>query len=72
MQKTLGHSTSIKESQWYDNVQFPYSESRSWGHINEPKDTTVERFGKYCNFNKHADNVRVLYNEEEIFNDVLK
>jgi hypothetical protein len=71
MQNGLGRPTSVKESMWYDSTQFPYSENRKWGHINEPKDTTVERFGKYCDFHKYADNVRVLYNGEEIFNGIL-
>ena len=71
MQKGFGRPNSVQESQWYDNTQFPYSGNRSWGYINVPKETTVERFGKFCDFHKYADNVRVLYNGEEIFNGVL-
>lgn len=53
---------------WYDNNVYPFTHSKCWGYINEPKETATERFGKYCDYHKHADNIRVLYNEEEIFN----
>ena len=60
-----------ESSDYWDKKEFPMTATREWGYIDEPEETTVERFGKYCNWHIHASNVRVLYNGKEIFNGKL-
>ncbi len=72
MQKTCGRPSNLSELAWYNRTSFPHTAERFWGDIDEPKETTVEQFGKYCDFHKNADNVRVTYNGEIIFDGKLK
>ena len=67
MQASLGRPTSIGEYEWYDKQTFPYSQSKYWGDIECTKEEAIERFGKYCGFNKGADKTVVKYNNEIIF-----
>lgn len=60
------------DSSWYNKQRFPYSESRSWGYLEYTKEEAIEQLGKYCDFYKHADNTKIIYNQETIFNGKLK
>jgi hypothetical protein len=66
----LPHTFGEKHDYW-DKQTYPYMTNRSWGYIDEPKETTVENFGKYCKFHKHADRTLVTYNGETLFDGKL-
>lgn len=59
-------------SNYWDIQEYPYTATRKWGYIDESKETTIERFGKYCDFYKKADRVIVKYNDEILFDGKLK
>lgn len=60
-----------QKSDYWDKQRYPYTASRNWGYIDEPESTTVERFGKYCSFHKHADRTVVMYNGKQLFDGKL-
>lgn len=60
-----------QQSDYWDKQRYPYSASRSWGDIDEPEKSTVERFGKYCSFHKDADRTVVQYNGKVLFDGKL-
>jgi hypothetical protein len=70
MQRAFGAPT-ISEVEWYEKTTFPHSDSRFWGYIECSENEAVERFGKYCNFHRHADNVIVRYNEKVLHDGKL-
>lgn len=57
---------------YWDKIKYPYSCFRSWNHMDTKKENVVETFGKYCDFNKHATRVVIKYNNELLFDGVLK
>lgn len=57
---------------FWDIQTYPYTAKKYWGDIDEPKESAVARFGKYCDFNKNADKVIVLYNGTVIHDGILK
>jgi len=67
----LGAPTSIPEREWYDKTIFPFSDSRSWGHLEYNKEEAIMYLGKYCGFNKNSTTV-VTYNNEVIFEGILE
>lgn len=56
---------------YWDTMSYPYTASRQWGYIDESEETTVERFGKYCDFHKHANRTVVTYNEKILYDGKL-
>lgn len=57
---------------YWRKMKYPYTHSSHWGYIEYTEEEAIESLGKYCDFHKHADNTRVLYNNKEIFNGKLK
>ena len=61
-----------QSSDYWDKQQYPYTAHRNWGYIDEPENTTIERFGKHCNFHKYADRTVVNYNGKVLFDGKLQ
>lgn len=53
------------------DFKFPYIFTKTWEYLDETEESSL-RLGKYCNFHKFASNVRIMYNEKEIFNGKLE
>jgi hypothetical protein len=71
--KAFGFPRSFGQpADYWDKQHYPYSATRAWGYIDEKEETTVERFGKYCDFHRHADRVVVTYNGKVLHDGILK
>lgn len=65
----VGYVQAFKEKPTIEKTV--YTGQRSWGNLDYTKEEAIERLGKYCDFNKYADNTQVEYNGETIFNGKL-
>lgn len=67
-EKMGGHPRSFGQSHdYYDKLAYPQICTRDWGYIDCPKEEAVKRFADYAGFHKYADNVKVFYNGEKLF-----
>ena len=67
-EKMGGHPRSFGQSHnYYDKLTYPQICTRDWGYIDCPKEEAVKRFADYAGFHKYADNVKVFYNSEKLF-----
>lgn len=45
---------------------------RSWGYLDYDEQTAIKFLGHYCDFNVHAINTKIIYNEKTIFDGKLE
>lgn len=69
---SCGRPTSTSEWEWYNKAKFPFTDSRSWGYLNYTKEEAIEHLGCYCDFYKGADNTKITYDDEILFDGKLK